>query len=329
MTKLHYQAGARSYGLPPRFEPLLGNTVVEPPALGPGSWAGAPSAIYDANSGTYYVTYRKRLARSSGGHETGIVASSDGFHFETIWMARSEDFGARALEKSCLVRTAQGTWRLYLALEAISRDASDPGRWRIDVLEADSPEHLSAALARPVLEGALYGFTKLQDPTVILLGGEYQLYATATLREPPPDLTAEELPAHTLRPRTCCVLLRSSDGWHFPSAQRVFGPTGSGWDGSRVRLTSVCYLAPLWLAFYDGSPHRAAWEAEATGLCLSHDLVQFRSVTTSEPWLRSPVGTGALRYLEALPVNDSMHYFYEYARADGAHELRHNAVPLH
>jgi hypothetical protein len=30
----------------------------------------------------------------------------------------------------------------------------------------------------------------------------------------------------------------------------------------------------------------------------------------------------------ALVVSSSVHYFYEYARADQAHELRHAAVPL-
>jgi hypothetical protein len=35
-----------------------------------------------------------------------------------------------------------------------------------------------------------------------------------------------------------------------------------------------------------------------------------------------------LRYLDAIVVGGVIHYYYEYARADGSHELRLNRVEV-
>jgi hypothetical protein len=44
--------------------------------------------------------------------------------------------------------------------------------------------------------------------------------------------------------------------------------------------------------------------------------------------VRSTHATGSVRYVDALVVGGTVLYFYEYARAALAHELRHAAVPL-
>ena len=105
-------------------------------------------------------------------------------------------------------------------------------------------------------------------------------------------------------------------------------PPRQGWDGFQRRLTSICYVEPVWVTFYDGATHRADSYDEFCGLAVSHDLENFRSLSTDSPWVRSPHGSGSIRYLQALPVDGKMHYFYEYTRADSAHELRHNVVGL-
>lgn len=44
------------------------------------------------------------------------------------------------------------------------------------------------------------------------------------------------------------------------------------------------------------------------------------------PVLTSPEGTGSLRYIYHADTGDTRHFHYEYARADGAHELRVSQV---
>lgn len=48
--------------------------------------------------------------------------------------------------------------------------------------------------------------------------------------------------------------------------------------------------------------------------------------TTDGPWLTSPHGSHSLRYVDVAPVEGELWIYYEYARADGAHELRLNKV---
>jgi hypothetical protein len=64
-------------------------------------------------------------------------------------------------------------------------------------------------------------------------------------------------------------------------------------------------------------------------LAASTDLRAWRRLTPSHaPWARSSHATGSVHYVGALIVGDSVHHFYEYARADRAYELRHVRVAL-
>src|SRR5437870_3162343 len=95
-----YTRGDRCYGVPPRFDPEQGETLVEPPGAGYGYWAGAPSAAYDGSTGTFYLYYRVRQPLTKGrGGECRIAAGSDGSRFRTIWTAGKEAFGANSIEK--------------------------------------------------------------------------------------------------------------------------------------------------------------------------------------------------------------------------------------
>jgi hypothetical protein len=53
-------------------------------------------------------------------------------------------------------------------------------------------------------------------------------------------------------------------------------------------------------------------------------------VTCAGPALASPYASGSLRYLDAvhLPAEGRLLYYFEMARADGAHELRVDEVQL-
>jgi len=50
-------------------------------------------------------------------------------------------------------------------------------------------------------------------------------------------------------------------------------------------------------------------------------------MSVDEPWLLSPHASGSLRYPDVLERDGEWWIYYEYARADGSHELRLNRVP--
>lgn len=321
------QAANRWFGVPPRFNPEEGETIVEPPGSGYGHWAGAPSAAYDPDAETFYVYYRRRVPRTQGrGGECGIAASKDGKNFEPIWTAKKDQFGANSIEKGCLIHDPGGKWRLYLSYEVGQAYDRNPPTWRVDLIEADSPAELDPNDARPVLDAPMFGFTFIKDPTVIIVGGEYYVYTSVALpqQHEPPDEQGIVRP----RGRGWCALHRSPDGIHFNEAQVVMAPGQQDWDGFNVRITGVCHLAPVWIAFYDGATGRADSYDEFCGLATSLDLVNFRRASTAGPWVKSAHASGSIRYVDALLVGDTLHFFYEYTRDDRAHELRHSAVEL-
>src|SRR6187551_1741034 len=121
--------------------------VVEPPGDEPGAWAGAPSSI--VADGEVYLAYRLRLPIGEGRGISNVVArSSDGVTFTVVATVEKDSFGAESLERPALVRTPQGKWRLYVS-------AATPGtkHWRVDLLDADTPEGLATATPRTVLAG--------------------------------------------------------------------------------------------------------------------------------------------------------------------------------
>ena len=64
-------------------------------------------------------------------------------------------------------------------------------------------------------------------------------------------------------------------------------------------------------------------------LAVSDDLRSWRRLTPPHaPWVRSAHASGSVRYIDVVLVGDRAHFFYEYARADRAHELRHASMPL-
>ena len=107
--------------------------VVTPPGVGPGYWAGGPSAVLAGDG--IYLAYRLRRPVGDGrGYAVAVAYSSDGVRFETLLTIRREWMQADSLERPCLVRTPAGRWRLYLS-------CATPGtkHWRVELLEAGRP----------------------------------------------------------------------------------------------------------------------------------------------------------------------------------------------
>jgi hypothetical protein len=89
------------------------------------------------------------------------------------------------------------------------------------------------------------------------------------------------------------------------------------------------YLAPVWTLLFDEGTSRADSYDEQCMLAVSTDLRAWRRLTPSHaPWVRSSHASGSVRYVDVVIVGETAHYFYECARTDRAHELRHAAVSL-
>lgn len=127
--------------------------------------------------------------------------------------------------------------------------------------------------------------------------------------------------------KSSTALATSVDGLHFTWHEEVFPPSLEGWDAYAARIGSLLWTPPVFTAFYDGSAGVTENYEERTGLAFTFDLRHYERVTPAGPILTSPHASGSLRYVDAIVVDGVIYYYYEYARADGAHELRLNRVP--
>ena len=85
--------------------------VVPAPGAGPGSWAGAPSAVLA--DGEICLAYRVRRPVDEGRGVGVVVArSEDGIAFETVVTLDRERFGAASLERPLSASTSPTTRRL-------------------------------------------------------------------------------------------------------------------------------------------------------------------------------------------------------------------------
>src|SRR4051812_29910369 len=113
--------------------------AVAPEDPRPGSWAGAPSAVFA--DGEWWLAYRLRRPVGAGRGSGNVVArSADGVRFQPVMGIGKDRFRAESLERPPLVRTPAGRWRLYVS-------CATPGtkHWRVDLLEADTVAALADA----------------------------------------------------------------------------------------------------------------------------------------------------------------------------------------
>jgi hypothetical protein len=283
--------------------------VVEPPAAGPGAWAGAPTAVRVDDG--IFLAYRLRRPVGQGrGYANVIARSTDGVNFTTVAEVGKEQFGAASLERPALVVTPDGRWRIYVSV-------ATPGskHWRVDLLEAASPAALVAARPRTVLPGD--ETVGVKDPVVLYDGDRWHLWASCHPLEPP---------EHADRMSTWYAI--SSDGVEWKWAGVALTGRPDHWDARGVRVTSVWPTGAGRgvLASYDGRATAAEnWEERtgfAHGVKAETGLFEPLVANGDEP-LGSPYPPNGLRYLTvvALPAGQYRLY-YEATRPDGAHELR-------
>jgi hypothetical protein len=289
-----------------RFLPHLdaSELAVAAPGKGEGFWTGAPSAIeYD---GQIYLAYRSRQPVALGRGQGVIVArSSDGVHFETIQTIPKDSMDAESLERPTLVRTANGTWRLYLSCATTGTK-----HWRVEVLEASSPDQFDPATRQVVLPGDEQWAVK--DTVITERQGLWHLWATFH----PLDTPQEE-------DRMISKYATSTDGLAWTWANGIaLSPRAGTWDQRGARITAVHFVDDnMVLAFYDGRKNAAENYEERTGVAVGTSPDSFVAIG-DEPFGQSADKHG-LRYLDIVPLHDgSYRTYYEVATSDGSHELR-------
>jgi hypothetical protein len=305
--------------LDPPFDPESGVSVISPQGEGPGWWVGAPSVFWTGNE--YYLAFRTRRPQPERGGLFQIARSDDGESFEVIASIRKEGLGTSSIERGALLRTEDGRWRLYLSYV----DPAD-GRWRIDLIEAERPEDLSADKRVPILDAAAIGSEGIKDPWICQLDGTWHMIVSYA-PTPPGGVSRDEMHGtrdiyNTGTSKSLTGLATSNDGLSWTWEGPIFEPQETGWDQYAARINTVYANGDQFVGLYDGSASVAENYEERCGAATSIDLRNWVRVSTDGPIVGPNGGPGSVRYAEAVQVKGWTRFYYEYTRADGSHELR-------
>lgn len=297
------------------FDPSAGSIVREPPGAGYGYWVGGHKVSWDPEVG-FVMFYRLRTPLEHGrGGSCRVAVSEDGVEFTDVWSAEKQELAAGSIEVGHPVRHDDG-WRLYLSYER----AGQPGYWRIDVLEGQTPAQFDTQGRRTVLDPGNFDLGFIKDPFVHRTDdGGYRLYATVD----PRGGTQRAGQVLTAGAQEETVLAESDDGLYFQTLEYVLAPALDGsWHGQRARLNGFIELDGGLVGTFDGS--RSVYDnyEERTGLVTSTDGRRFHRVVGDRPWI------DGIRYAYPLRVEDRVHWFYEFTRPDGSHDLRTSVVEL-
>jgi hypothetical protein len=301
---------------------LLGQIAREPVGASEGYWAGAPGAFYAADEAAWYLTYRIRRPRGvepDRGGEARIARSTDLKKWEDIWAVNKKEYGTASIERSAIRKGPDKIWR-YLTSYV---DPTD-GRWCVAVLRGKDPRSFEARDVKKILTAAPLGLEGVKDPWIMEHQGRFLMFlsvATAT-----PKTTAKSHATLDIYNTGECVsatgLATSNDLERWDWQGIIFQPDNDRWDKYCRRINSVVESNGRFIGFYDGSAsHKENYE-EKTGLAESNDLSNWRTLTPQGPTYVSPHASRSLRYIDAQVCGTEVVVFYEFARNDGAHDLR-------
>lgn len=299
-----------------------GTIIRQPVGTEPGYWAGAPGVFYAQDETAWYLTYRLRRPRGvepDRGGEARIARSSDLVHWEDVWSVTKDKFDSASIERCAVRKGRDGQWRYFISYV----DPAD-GHWCVSVLKAVAPQRLAPASAKPLFKAAALDLEGIKDPWIFEHAGVFHMFLSVAVRTK--RTNAQSHATLDIFNTGECVsatgLATSNDleswSWHGV----VLAPEATGWDCYCRRINSVVASGDGFLAFYDGSAgHHQNYE-ERTGQARSRDLRHWEVLTPDGPCLVSPDNTGSLRYLDAHVQGREALLFYEFARPDGAHDLR-------
>lgn len=277
----------------------VGELVVAPEHRGPGNWAGAPSAVADADG--FALAYRLRRPVDAGRGVANIIARSvDGVRFTTVATVPVAPFAAASLERPALIRRPDGGWRLY-----VSCSTPNSKHWWVEALDADSLEGLPEGRRTVVLPGDAESAWK--DVVVQAADGGWRMWACRHLLADGDDEAD----------RMQTWYGESVDGLAFEALRPALLPTAGSWDARGARLTSIWQDGDTWQATYDGRASAGENWHERTGWAIGPTPDELAAAGGPVPDV-----VRALRYVSVVPVDGGARVYVEAESADGTHELR-------
>lgn len=320
-----------------------GRVIREPVGRDPGYWVGCPSACYDETEQAWYLTYRIRRPRGVApdrGGEVRIARSTDLKRWDDVLTLTKDRYDSASIERSCLRRGKDGLWRYFTSYVHPA-----DGRWCTAVLKAPSVAQLNPADRKVIFSGPPLGLEGVKDPWIFKHDGVHHLFLSIATPTPKTDegshASLDIFNTGECKSATGLATSRDLDRWEWQGV--VFAPGTTGWDQYCRRINSVLSLppasaagpsrtsdphgvtsppSPRFLAFYDGSASHLENYEEKCGLAVSDDLRNWRTISAAKPEFVSPHASTSLRYMDATFANGSWHLFYEFARPDGAHDMR-------
>jgi hypothetical protein len=284
--------------------------AVAPPGIGPGFWAGAPSAV--AADGGVYLAYRLRKPVGDGrGHAVAISFAPDGVAFgEPLAVITKEEAGTESLERPELVQLPGGGWRVYLSCATTGTK-----HWQVEAIEAGHPARFDARQRTVVLPGDPLK-RAVKDPVITHHAGQWHMWATIhPLTDP--DATDQMTTEYATSP----------DGLDWAWQGTALSGRPGEWDSRGTRVTAVRFAGPAAApvtAYYDGRASAAENYEERTGVAVGADpaVLVATSLPGAGPDAASPHWSGGLRYLDFVDLPDGhTRLYYELAQPDGSHAL--------
>jgi hypothetical protein len=301
--------------------------IREPVGREKGYWVGAPGVFYAADEQAYYLTYRIRRPRGVApdrGGESRIARSTDLKHYEDLWAVNKDQYDTASIERSAIRKGADGVFRYWTSYV----DAKD-GRWCVAVIKGRDVTKFDAAKVERVFSAAPLGLEGIKDPWVCEENGVFYMFMSVAIATPQTGKKSHETldiyNTGECLSATGLAVSRDLDNWEWQGL--VMTPPASGWDKYCQRINSVVKSGGKYLAFYDGSASAAENYEERTGLAAGTSLKTWKSLTVDRPALKSPHTSHSLRYIDAQVLNGEALVFFEFARADGAHDLRLARMP--